>query len=91
MEGRGLTLADHLAKLSELSAGPGISPADLTRVGDALKRAVDPVHGGIGGAPKFPNAPIFRFFWNEMFRRGDPVLRRGVTRHARGDERGRHL
>ena len=72
MESRGLTLADHLAKLSELNAGPGISPADLTRVGDALKSAVDPVHGGIGGAPKFPNAPIFRFFWNEMFRRGDP-------------------
>jgi uncharacterized protein YyaL (SSP411 family) len=26
----------------------------------------------LSGAPKFPNAPIFRFFWNEMFRRGDP-------------------
>ena len=26
----------------------------------------------MSGAPKFPNAPIFRFFWNEMFRRGDP-------------------
>ena len=72
MESRGLTLADHLAKLSDVSAGPGVSPADLTRVGDALKSAVDPVHGGLSGAPKFPNAPIFRFFWNEMFRRGDP-------------------
>ena len=71
MESRGLTLADHLAKLSDLSAGPGVSPADLTRVGDALKSAVDPVHGGLSGAPKFPNAPIFRFFWNEMFRRRD--------------------
>jgi uncharacterized protein len=72
MESRGLTLADHLAKLSDLSAGPGVSPADLTRVGDALRSAVDPVNGGLSGAPKFPNAPIFRFFWNEMFRRGDP-------------------
>ena len=72
MESRGLTLADHLAKLSDFSAGPGVAPADLTRVGDALKGAVDPVHGGLSGAPKFPNAPIFRFFWNEMFRRGDP-------------------
>jgi len=35
-------------------------------------RAVDPIHAGIGRAPKFPNAPIFRFFWSEMFRRGDP-------------------
>ncbi len=55
-----------------MNAGPGVSPADLTRVGDALRSAVDPVHGGLSGAPKFPNAPIFRFFWNEMFRRGDP-------------------
>jgi uncharacterized protein len=72
MESRGLTLADHLAKLSDLNAGPGVSPADLTRIGDALRSAVDPVNGGLSGAPKFPNAPIFRFFWNEMFRRGDP-------------------
>jgi uncharacterized protein len=72
MESRGLTLADHLAKLSDSTAGPGVTPADLTRVGDALKSAVDPVHGGLSGAPKFPNAPIFRFFWNEMFRRRDP-------------------
>ena len=72
MESRGLTLAEHLAKLSESSAGPGVSPADLARIGDALLNAVDPVHGGLRGAPKFPNAPIFRFFWSEMFRRGDP-------------------
>ncbi len=37
-------------------------------------RAVDRDHGGIGDAPKFPNAPIFRFFWNEMFRRRDPAF-----------------
>jgi hypothetical protein len=74
MESRGLTLADHLAKLSELRVGSGIAPADLTRIGDALRGAVDPVHGGLSGAPKFPNAPIFRFFWNEMFRRGDPAF-----------------
>jgi uncharacterized protein len=78
MEQRGLTLADHLAKLSELSAGPGVTPADLTRVGDALLSAVDPVHGGLRGAPKFPNAPIFRFFWNEMFRRRDAAFGEAV-------------
>ena len=32
---------------------------------------IDPVNGGIGDAPKFANAPIFRFLWNELFRRGD--------------------
>ena len=39
---------------------------------------VDPVHGGLSGAPKFPNAPIFRFFWNEMFRRRDPAFGKAV-------------
>ena len=65
-------LAAHLAELSAPAPGDALTPADLTGVGDALIRAVDPEHGGIGRAPKFPNAPIFRFFWNEMFRRGDP-------------------
>ena len=78
MESRGQTLADHLAKLSDLSAGPGVTPADLTRIGDALLSAVDPVHGGLSGAPKFPNAPIFRFFLNEMFRRREPAFGEAV-------------
>jgi len=78
MEGRGATLSDHLAKLAELSPGPGVTPTDLTRVGDALLSAVDLVHGGLKGAPKFPNAPIFRFFWNEMFRRREPAFGEAV-------------
>ncbi len=45
-----------------------LAPDDLARAADALLRILDPVHGGIGGAPKFPNAPIFRFLWSEFFR-----------------------
>ena len=78
MESRGSTLADHLATLAQSSPGPGVTPADLDRIGNALLSAVDPVHGGLRGAPKFPNAPIFRFFWNEMFRRGDPAFGEAV-------------
>ncbi len=72
MEENGAALTEHLAQLSAPSPGRRLTPDDLTRAGDGLLGAVDPVHGGIGGAPKFPNAPIFRFFWNEMFRRRDP-------------------
>ena len=67
-----------LAKLSEAGAGRGVTPEDLTRIGDALLSAVDPVHGGLRGAPKFPNAPVFRFFWNEMFRRQEPAFGKAV-------------
>ena len=72
LESRGGNLLDHLAQLAAPSPGAGLAPDDLTRAGDALLRAVDWVKGGVGGAPKFPNCPIFRFFWSEMFRRGDP-------------------
>jgi uncharacterized protein len=78
MEKRGLELFDHLAELSAPSPGAGVTPEDLTRVGDALLRMVDSARGGIGGAPKFPNAPIFRFFWNEMFRRRDRAFGEAV-------------
>ena len=32
----------------------------------------DPEHGGLQGAPKFPNPPIFRFLWQNAFRTGAP-------------------
>ena len=74
MQQRGVTLTERLAQLSAPALGGELTPGDLTRVGDALMRAVDRDHGGIGDAPKFPNAPIFRFFWHEMFRRRDPAF-----------------
>ncbi|MBV8472385.1 MAG: thioredoxin domain-containing protein, partial [Hyphomicrobiales bacterium] len=72
------SLTAHLARLAASSGGADLQPDDLTEVANALLRLVDPVHGGIGGAPKFPNAPIFRFFWQESFRRTDPRLRASV-------------
>jgi uncharacterized protein YyaL (SSP411 family) len=78
MEERGRMLMKHFAELSSPSPARGLTPDDLTRVGDGLIAAIDRVHGGIGGAPKFPNAPIFRFFWNEMFRRRDPRFSEAV-------------
>ena len=46
MEERGVTLADHLAKLSAPDTGAGeLAPGDLTRVGDALLSAVDQARG----------------------------------------------
>jgi uncharacterized protein YyaL (SSP411 family) len=74
MERQGAALAGHLAELSQSSAGAGVTPEDLNRVGDALLSAVDRERGGLRGAPKFPNAPVFRFFWNEMWRRDEPAF-----------------
>ena len=91
MVGQGASLVAHLAEIAAPRPGPDLAPDDLTRAGDALLRLVDPVNGGIGDAPKFPNAPIFRFFWSEFFRRADGRCRAAVRRHARRSVRRRHL
>src|SRR5450631_3226817 len=67
---QGANLQTHLAEIARANPGGDLTPDDLSRVANLLLRQVDPVNGGIGGAPKFPNAPIFRFFWNEHFRTG---------------------
>ena len=74
LEEQGAALIAHLRE--EARPDPGaLSPGALTQVGEGLLRLVDRVHAGIGTAPKFPNAPIFRFFWSEYFRRGDARFR----------------
>jgi uncharacterized protein len=57
-----------LAAQSAPRPGVAITPGRLAEVAGRLLAAVDPVQGGFGGAPKFPNPPIFRFLWNEAFR-----------------------
>src|SRR5271154_6711556 len=80
---QGASFRAHLNEIATPAAGLDVAPADLTRAADALLRLVDPVNGGIGDAPKFPNAPIFGFFWSESFRRSDPRLR-AATRSLLG-------
>ena len=59
-----------LAAHSAARPGEMVGPAMLDAAALSLLRAVDPVNGGLLGAPKFPNAPIFRFLWQDSFRTG---------------------
>ncbi len=78
VERNGAAVSAHLQEIAAPRA-PGMpSAGHLDAAGEALLRLLDPVHGGIGGAPKFPNAPIFRFFASEYFRRGDARFRDAV-------------
>jgi len=61
-----------LAELSSVDAGELPSPERLDAVGSSLLLLTDPDQGGIRGAPKFPNAPIFRFLWQNAFRTSRP-------------------
>jgi uncharacterized protein len=77
---QGANLFDHLAQMAQTKRGAALVPDDLTRVAHQLMRQLDPVNGGVGSAPKFPNAPIFRFFWSEHFRRKDAQAGEAVRR-----------
>ncbi len=45
-------------------------PDALDAASAALLRLVDPIQGGLRGAPKFPNPPIFRFLWQHALGTG---------------------
>ena len=74
-------LKDALTQMAENRSGdPGIDPAILNRIAARLVQEVDPIHGGIGQAPKFPQVPIFGLLWRAALRTGRPDLYSAVTR-----------
>ncbi len=63
-------LQEALARLATPAAGQGIALATVDQIAARLAQEVDMVHGGIGGAPKFPSPYIFELLWRG-FRRGE--------------------
>ncbi len=63
-------LKTHLAKGAE-SDGGTLGPADLDRMGLRLSEIIDQEHGGLQGAPKFPNPPILEYLLRYARRAGD--------------------
>ena len=64
-------LRRFLLQQSAAQIGDLPTPAHLDAVAGAYLRLTDPEHGGLRGAPKFPNPPIFRFLWQNAYRTGD--------------------
>jgi uncharacterized protein len=65
-------LKHHLEQQAAASVGDAPGPAELDAVAQAYLRMTDSEHGGLRGAPKFPNPPIYRFLWQNAFRTGQP-------------------
>jgi uncharacterized protein YyaL (SSP411 family) len=63
-------LRQMLERSGAAQTGDLPTPAQLDAVANAYLRMNDPENGGLKGAPKFPNAPIFRFLWQNAFRTG---------------------
>ena len=73
-------LRDALQKLSQPQAGEGVDPALFDRIAERLLREVDPLNGGIGTAPKFPQCGIFELLWRAWRRTGQAPYRDAVLR-----------
>jgi uncharacterized protein YyaL (SSP411 family) len=72
-------LVDGLRKIAHNNPGSSIAVAHIDQVAERLAREVDPVLGGIGGAPKFPQPSIFLLLWRAWLRTGVPAFKRAVT------------
>ncbi|GAB5501965.1 thioredoxin domain-containing protein [Pyruvatibacter sp.] len=55
------------------------APEILDNVADRLVRSVDPEHGGVGSAPKFPQPFLLELLWRSWLRTGDQRARNAVT------------
>jgi uncharacterized protein YyaL (SSP411 family) len=69
-----------LAANAAARPGPAPTPAVLDDLRTRFLNNVDWDLGGLGGAPKFPNTPTFRFLWQESFRAGAPKAAEAVFR-----------
>jgi uncharacterized protein YyaL (SSP411 family) len=62
-----------------------IGARDLDQFARQIAGAFDPVHGGLRGAPKFPNAPVYELIWRAGLR-----LDASMPATARDDHPGRN-
>ena len=72
-------LTAHLAALGRVERGRLPDEERLGEVAASLMAAQDAEQGGFRGAPKFPNAPLMRFLWQDSFRSGRAEQREAVT------------
>ena len=83
-----------MARLAESARPQGkvtIGAAELDRAAQQIAGMIDPTHGGLRGAPKFPQTMILEFLWRAGQRTGDRALFRRGRADARAHLPGRHL
>ena len=72
-------LREALGKLAAPQGGDAIPLTAIAQAGEQLLPEVDPVHGGIGQAPKFPQTPVLELMWRGWKRSNVAQLRDAVT------------
>ncbi len=72
-------LAEAMAKLARPQPGGEISLTLTDQIAERLLGEVDFESGGIGSAPKFPQAPLFNSFWRAYKRSGNTGYKDAVV------------
>ncbi|HTT79601.1 MAG TPA: thioredoxin domain-containing protein, partial [Stellaceae bacterium] len=73
-------LQQGLARLAQPQHGGDIAPEFRDQIAERLLREVDPLNGGIGSAPKFPQCGVFELLWRAWKRTRREPYRDAVTR-----------
>jgi uncharacterized protein len=71
-------LKSALTAQAENRSGGTLDLAAIDQIAGRLAREVDPIHGGIGSAPKFPQVPLFELLWRAWQRTGRESYREAV-------------
>jgi hypothetical protein len=72
-------LREALGRLATPQQGGAIPLDVIVRAAEQLLPEVDPVHGGVGQAPKFPQTPVLEMMWRAWKHGGNAQLRDAVT------------
>jgi uncharacterized protein YyaL (SSP411 family) len=78
LEGNRRALVEALGRLARPEGGGPPGPDLAIATARQLAGHFDTVHGGMAGAPKFPQGPILDLLWRAGLVGGDPVLHRRV-------------
>jgi uncharacterized protein YyaL (SSP411 family) len=73
-----VAIAQALQRLATPESGEPLPPALAEQVARHVAERFDTVHGGLAGAPKFPQAPLLRLIWDVALRSGDRTLRHRI-------------
>jgi uncharacterized protein YyaL (SSP411 family) len=77
-----------LAEMAGAGRGFGFTPAEINQAAATLKQDFDKVHGGFGGAPKFPRALELNFLLTQYRSTGDKealeMVAQSLEKMARG-------
>lgn len=72
-------LANAMDNLAAARPGDVLTAQTLRQVADHLVAEIDPVWGGVGDAPKFPQPGIFELLWRTYARTQGPAAKAAVT------------